>query len=175
VDPGPENRSFYGFVFSGPFPGGVCARVLKDPARRGMILPRPRVHRTGSVYFHSKFHHDGAVRRGGPPKSPKPFSQLAVQFEFRSFPRFPKTQKAQQGLRTASWGVVFRDFGFNSKAAAPPASGFKRFPGGRPHRDPCSGLACQSSRSRYCAPGLERQNRMNGGDGMSADRVQRWV
>jgi hypothetical protein len=25
----------------------VCARVLKDPARRGMILPRPRVHQTG--------------------------------------------------------------------------------------------------------------------------------
>ena len=38
---------FMGLFFSGPFPGGVCAHVLKDPARRGMILLRPRVHRTG--------------------------------------------------------------------------------------------------------------------------------
>ena len=148
---------------------------LKDPARRGITLPRPRVHRTGSVYFHSKFHHDGAVRRGGPPKSPKPFSQLAVQFEFRSFPGFPKKQKAQQGLRTASWGVVLGILGLIAKPQPHRRVGINRFPGGRPHRDPCSGLACQSSRSRYCAPGLERQNRMNGGDGMSADRVQRWA
>ena len=25
----------------------VCVCVFKDPARRGMILPRPRVHRSG--------------------------------------------------------------------------------------------------------------------------------
>ncbi len=47
MDAGPENRSFYGFVFSGPFPGGVrvCLCVFKNPARRGMILPLPQVHR----------------------------------------------------------------------------------------------------------------------------------
>ena len=140
MDPVRKIDHFLGLFF--PVPSRVvcvCARVSKDPARRGMILPRPRVHRTGSVYFHSKFHDDGAVRRGGPPKSPKPFSQLAVQFEFRSFPRFPKTQKAQQGLRTASWGVVFRDFGFNSKPQPHRRVGINRFPGGRPHRDPCLG------------------------------------
>ena len=104
-----------------------------------MRLPRPRVHRTGSVYFHSKFHHDGAVRRGGPPKSPKPFSQLAVQFEFRSFPGFPKKQKAQQGLRTASWGVVLGILGLIAKPQPHRRVGLNVFPVGDHTGTPVAG------------------------------------
>ncbi len=57
---------FLGLFFSGPFPGGVCARLLKDPARRGMILPRPRVHRSGLddfIFINSKKDHplDGSI------------------------------------------------------------------------------------------------------------------
>ena len=95
MDAGPENRSFSGFVFSGPFPGGVCvcARVLKDPARRGMILPRPRVHRTGLDDMHFKLRDDGAHQ---PPQTPKPRRHMRLS-RISGFPRIPQNNRTQRG------------------------------------------------------------------------------
>ena len=55
---------FQGLVF-------CPALWLKDPARRGMILPLPRVHRTGLDDFHFKLRVDGAHQPQNP-KTPKP-------------------------------------------------------------------------------------------------------
>ena len=157
MDAGPENRSFSGFVFFRSLPGWCVCACVKGPgeARHDIAAAPGPLNRFRLLPLQVPPRRSSTPRRA--PKSQKPFSQLAVQFEFRSFPRFPKTQKAQQGLRTASWGVVFRDFGFNSKPQPHRRVGINRFPGGRPHRDPCSGLACQSSRSRICTPDGDRK------------------
>ena len=60
---------------------------------------------------------DGAVRRGGPPKSLKTHhSRSLFNFDSSVFPDSPEHKKALQGLRTASCVVGFlRDLGFNSE------------------------------------------------------------
>ena len=79
----------------------------------------PRTHCRLNVYFTLTSLHDGPVHRGGTPKSQKPTPQLAVQFEFRFFPRFPRKQRALQGLRTASCEWVFWGFGLQCKRPPP--------------------------------------------------------
>ena len=67
---------------------------LKDPARRGMILPLPRVHRTGLDDFHFKLRVDGAHQ---PPQTPKPHRHMRLT-RISVFPGPPK-QKDPKGFR----------------------------------------------------------------------------
>ena len=84
-------------------------------ARRSIRLLLPQAHRRFVDDFTLAMLDDGPVR---PPKSPKPTSQLAVQFEFRFFPRSPKHKKAQQGLGTASCEWDIGGFGVTGKVRA---------------------------------------------------------
>ena len=87
------------------------------------LAAAPRTHRRLIVYIASKLRDDGALHRGGPPKSQKPTTPARCSIStLRFFPDSPKHKKAQQGLGTASGVVVFlRDLGFNSESATRPA------------------------------------------------------
>ena len=80
---------FQGLVF-------CPALWLKDPARRGMILPLPRVHRTGLDDFHFKLRVDGAHQ---PPQTPKPHRHMRLT-RISIFPG-PQKQKDPKGFRVA--------------------------------------------------------------------------
>ncbi len=74
----------------------VCVCVFKNPARRGMILLLPRVHRTGINDCVIKLRADGPLQ----PPQPRNFVGTRGSFEFRAFPGSPK-HKDPKGSRTA--------------------------------------------------------------------------
>ena len=81
---------------------GCPALWLKDPARRGITLPRPRVHCTGLDDIHFKLRDDGALH------TPKPRNPTGIcdSIEFR-FSQDPKNKRTQRGSEShTSVGIL---------------------------------------------------------------------
>ena len=105
---------FAGVVFRPP---ALATGTYSDGFWRGAALDCccPRTHRRLSDDCDYKLLHDGAVQ---PPQIPKTTTPARCSIGISVFPRFPKTKKAQQGLRTASGVVVFGGFGITVNVIA---------------------------------------------------------
>ena len=88
---------------------------LKDPARRGMILPRPRVHCTGLVDIYYKLRDDGALHTTPKPRNP---TGICDSIEFR-ISQDPKNKRTQRGTESHT-SVVIQGVWLIAKAAFPP-------------------------------------------------------
>ena len=80
---------------------------LKDPARRGMILPRPRVHRTGLDDFHFKLRADGPLQ---PPQTPKLCRYIRF-VRISGFTRSPPKTQGPKGVQSRMYRRSFWGFG----------------------------------------------------------------
>ena len=79
MDSGPDKIDHFLGLFSGPFPGGARVCVFKNPARRGMILPLPRVLSGSVLRFLIKLRADGPLQ---PPPNPETLSVHTVRSNF---------------------------------------------------------------------------------------------
>ena len=119
------------------------------------------------------------VHRGGPPK-PRNCVSTRVSFEFRAFPG-PLKHKDPKGVQSRMCCHSFLGFGFNSKPQPHRRVGLK-IPLARRvhspvvrHTGTLSAISIPKLSFANLHPGWGSQNRMNGGDGKSVDREQRWV
>ena len=128
---------FCGGAFYAPQPAPQALLAMGFLARRGIKLPLPQKPTAGlSTTSSPRTASAEQYAEEGPPIPKNPLPPLAVQFEFRSFPRFPRTKKGPYRARNSKRGSGFWDLGFNSKPQPHRRVGTNGSPGGQSHRGP---------------------------------------
>jgi hypothetical protein len=168
------------FFCGGPFktPSPRIRHFLSDGFWRGAVLnyrcPRnpPQVYRQRPLHA---LRRRSSTPRRNPLNPRKPIFPARCSIRISEFSQIPQNRKRpSRGYEQQAGKWVFWGFRVNSKPQPHRRVGINGSPGGQSHRGPIY-MAILKLSFANLRPGWGEQNRMNGGDGKSVNREQRWV